>query len=80
MKQVCIARMIAFGQAGQASKIRDVTLTQMAARYAAAKKPAASKSSNGKPAKAKAKAKTKSKPAAAKKKSSGKRKLAKAKR
>ncbi len=34
MKKVCIDRMIAFGQAGQADKIKQVTLVDMAARYA----------------------------------------------
>jgi fructose-bisphosphate aldolase class II len=33
MQQVCRDRMIAFGQAGQADKIRTVTLEQMARRY-----------------------------------------------
>lgn len=33
MAQVCKARMIAFGQAGQADKIKQVTLIDMAARY-----------------------------------------------
>jgi fructose-bisphosphate aldolase class II len=34
MKQVCVARMTAFGQAGQAGKIKCIGLEQMAARYA----------------------------------------------
>jgi fructose-bisphosphate aldolase, class II len=34
MKKVCIDRMVAFGQAGNASKIRPVTLEKMAERYA----------------------------------------------
>ncbi|HQO36041.1 MAG TPA: class II fructose-bisphosphate aldolase, partial [bacterium] len=33
MKEVCKARMIAFGQAGQAPKIKCITLEQMAALY-----------------------------------------------
>ncbi len=33
MKQVCLDRMEAFGQAGQASKIKPVTLEEMATRY-----------------------------------------------
>jgi fructose-bisphosphate aldolase class II len=36
MKQVCKARMIAFGQAGNASRIKPMTLGDMAARYAKA--------------------------------------------
>ena len=36
MKQVCIARMEAFGQAGNASKIKPISLEEMASRYAAA--------------------------------------------
>ena len=34
MKKVCIARMTAFGQAGQASKIKQISLDDMASRYA----------------------------------------------
>ncbi len=34
MKEVCIARMTAFGQAGQASKIKQISLDEMASRYA----------------------------------------------
>jgi fructose-bisphosphate aldolase class II len=37
MKQVCKARMIAFGQAGNAGKVKPVTLAEMAARYASGK-------------------------------------------
>lgn len=37
MKQVCLDRMVAFGQAGQADKVRTVTLEQMARRYFPAK-------------------------------------------
>ncbi len=33
MKKVCIDRMIAFGQAGNASKIKPITLEEMASRY-----------------------------------------------
>ena len=33
MKQVCIARMTAFGQAGNAGKIKPITLDEMAKRY-----------------------------------------------
>jgi len=33
MKKVCVDRMIAFGQAGNADKIKIVTLVDMAARY-----------------------------------------------
>ncbi len=33
MKKVCIDRMVAFGQAGNASKIKPITLEDMAARY-----------------------------------------------
>jgi fructose-bisphosphate aldolase class II len=33
MKQVCIARMTAFGQAGHAGKIKPVSLAEMARRY-----------------------------------------------
>jgi fructose-bisphosphate aldolase class II len=33
MKKVCIDRMVAFGQAGNASKIRPITLEKMAERY-----------------------------------------------
>ena len=35
MKKVCVDRMIAFGQAGNAGKIKQITLVDMAARYAA---------------------------------------------
>ena len=35
MKQVCIARMVAFGQAGQASKIKPVSTSKFASYYAA---------------------------------------------
>jgi len=35
MKKVCVARMEAFGQAGQAGRIKAVTLEQMAERYTA---------------------------------------------
>jgi fructose-bisphosphate aldolase class II len=45
MKRVCIARMIAFGQAGHGSKIRPMTLAKMAARYAAGAARPAAKSS-----------------------------------
>jgi len=34
MKKVCVDRMVAFGQAGNADKIKQVTLVDMAARYA----------------------------------------------
>ena len=34
MKKVCKDRMISFGQAGNADKIKQVTLVDMAARYA----------------------------------------------
>ena len=34
MKEVCIARMTSFGQAGQASKIKQISLDEMASRYA----------------------------------------------
>lgn len=34
MKQVCIARMVAFGQAGNAGKIKPISLEEMAKRYA----------------------------------------------
>ena len=34
MKKICIARMTAFGQAGNASKIKPVSLEEMADRYA----------------------------------------------
>ena len=34
MKKVCAARMIAFGQAGNASKIKPISLEEMADRYA----------------------------------------------
>jgi fructose-bisphosphate aldolase class II len=34
MKKVCVDRMVAFGQAGNASKIRPITLEKMAERYA----------------------------------------------
>jgi fructose-bisphosphate aldolase class II len=34
MREVCKARMIAFGQAGKAGKIKPVTLEEMARRYA----------------------------------------------
>jgi len=34
MKKVCIARMTAFGQAGNATKIKPISLEQMARRYA----------------------------------------------
>jgi fructose-bisphosphate aldolase class II len=43
MKQVCIDRMTAFGQAGHASKIRPMTLSKMADRYAAAAAKSAAK-------------------------------------
>ena len=33
MKKVCVARMTAFGQAGNASKIKPITLKEMAGRY-----------------------------------------------
>jgi hypothetical protein len=33
MKEVCKARMIAFGQAGWADKIKCITLIDMAAKY-----------------------------------------------
>jgi fructose-bisphosphate aldolase class II len=33
MAKVCEDRMVAFGQAGQASKIRQVTLEDMAKKY-----------------------------------------------
>lgn len=33
MKQVCLARMTAFGQAGNADKIKQITLIDMAAKY-----------------------------------------------
>jgi fructose-bisphosphate aldolase class II len=33
MKQVCIARMVSFGQAGNAGKIKPITLAEMAKRY-----------------------------------------------
>jgi fructose-bisphosphate aldolase, class II len=33
MKKVCVDRMVAFGQAGNADKIKPVTLAEMAARY-----------------------------------------------
>jgi fructose-bisphosphate aldolase class II len=36
MKQVCVARMEAFGQAGNADKIKPITLGEMASRYTAA--------------------------------------------
>ena len=35
MKKVCVDRMIAFGQAGNAGKIKQITLVDMAKRYAA---------------------------------------------
>ena len=35
MKQVCVARMVAFGQAGNAGKIKPISIEKMAARYAA---------------------------------------------
>ncbi|HMP77759.1 MAG TPA: fructose-bisphosphate aldolase class II [Kiritimatiellia bacterium] len=35
MKKVCVDRMVAFGQAGNAGKIKQITLVDMAARYAA---------------------------------------------
>ena len=35
MKKVCVARMTAFGQAGRAKKIRNVTLQEMAKKYSA---------------------------------------------
>jgi len=38
MKKVCVDRMIAFGQAGWADKIKQVTLVDMAKHYAPAKK------------------------------------------
>ena len=34
MKQVCIARMTAFGQAGQAGKIKPVSIDKFASFYA----------------------------------------------
>jgi len=34
MKKVCAARMIAFGQAGNAGKIKPISLEEMADRYA----------------------------------------------
>ncbi|MDP8246488.1 MAG: class II fructose-bisphosphate aldolase [Candidatus Hinthialibacter antarcticus] len=37
MKEVCVARMIAFGQAGFADKIKQVTLVDMAASYKSGK-------------------------------------------
>jgi fructose-bisphosphate aldolase class II len=49
MKQVCVARMTAFGQAGHGSKIRPITLAKMAARYATA----AAKSTSKRTAKSK---------------------------
>ena len=33
MKKVCVDRMVAFGQAGNAGKIKQITLVDMAARY-----------------------------------------------
>ena len=33
MKEICLARMTAFGQAGQADKIKCLTLVDMASRY-----------------------------------------------
>ena len=36
MKQVCIDRMVAFGQAGQAPKIKPVSIDKFASYYAAA--------------------------------------------
>jgi fructose-bisphosphate aldolase class II len=44
MKQVCIERMVAFGQAGQAGKIKAPTLKEMIGAY---KKPARKKSARG---------------------------------
>jgi fructose-bisphosphate aldolase class II len=35
MKKVCIERMIQFGQAGNADKIKPISLEEMADRYAA---------------------------------------------
>ena len=35
MKKVCIERMVAFGQAGWADKIKQVSLVDMAKRYTA---------------------------------------------
>jgi fructose-bisphosphate aldolase class II len=35
MKKVCIARMVSFGQAGNAGKIKQISLAEMASRYAA---------------------------------------------
>jgi fructose-bisphosphate aldolase class II len=35
MKKVCMERMVQFGQAGNASKIRPVSLAEMAERYGA---------------------------------------------
>ena len=37
MKKVCMERMIQFGQAGNAGKIKQITLVDMAARYASGK-------------------------------------------
>ena len=37
MKKVCVDRMVAFGQAGNAGKIKQITLVDMAAHYAAGK-------------------------------------------
>jgi hypothetical protein len=33
MKKVCLERMIQFGQAGHADKIKCLSLTEMAAKY-----------------------------------------------
>jgi fructose-bisphosphate aldolase class II len=35
MRQVCADRMISFGQAGQADKIKQISLEEMAKRYKA---------------------------------------------
>ncbi len=35
MKEVCIARMVAFGQAGNADKIKPVSIDKFASFYAA---------------------------------------------
>ena len=35
MKKVCVDRMVAFGQAGNADKIKHITLVDMAKRYTA---------------------------------------------
>jgi fructose-bisphosphate aldolase class II len=72
MKRVCIARMIAFGQAGHGSKIRPMTLAKMAARYAAGAARPAAKSST--------KRAGKTKPARVMNGRQGKRALAKSKR